>query len=93
MYNPVILVALFVQVIVARFSRKAGALIGFVITTFILLWGLGTYGNGDTIALFGIPLSMPIFLLVCLFWYGYDFKAMIEAGDGTLKVTEKYNND
>ncbi len=74
MFNPVIVVVIVIQIIVAKFSRKAGAILGFVITTGILLWGISVYGNGDKIALFGIPVSEPIFLLACLVWYGLDTK-------------------
>jgi hypothetical protein len=79
MFNPVIVVAIIVQAIIAKFSRIAGAILGYVITTGILLWGISLYAGGDQIALFGIRLSEPIFLLVCLVWYGFDTKEFMDA--------------
>ena len=79
MFNPVIVVAIIVQVIVAKFSRIAGAVIGYIITTGILLWGISVYGQGNRIALFGIPLSQPIFLIACLVWYWFDTREFMAA--------------
>jgi hypothetical protein len=82
MLNPVIVAAVFVQVIVAKFSRMAGAVIGYLVTTGILLWGLSVYGQGGQIALVGIALSQPAFLIACLVWYGFDtFEFMVARKD------------
>lgn len=79
MFNPVIIVALIVQTIVARISRIAGAIIGFLVTTGILVWGLSVYGQGGQITFFGAPLSQPVFLIACLVWYGFDTSALLAA--------------
>ena len=95
MFNPVILVAIILQAIVSRSSRIAGAVLGYVITTGILLWGISLYGDGDQIALFGIPLSAPIFFLACLVWYGFDtreFTAARKQASGT-KEDEQLSQD
>jgi hypothetical protein len=78
-FNPVIVGAIVGQVIIAKVSRIAGAIVGYVITTGILLWGLSIYGNGHQLAFFGIPLSQPIFVMLCLVWYGFDTKEFIAA--------------
>ena len=70
--NPVIVIALIVQAFISNASRRAGAMVGYLITSGILIWGLGLYSEGDAIALFGIPLTQPIFLMACLIWYGFD---------------------
>ena len=57
MFNPVIIIAVIIQALVTKFSRIAGAVMGYLITTGILLWGLSLYREGDQIAFFGIPLS------------------------------------
>ena len=86
MFNPVIVVAIIVQVIVAKFSRIAGAVIGYIITTGILLWGISVYGQGNQIALFGIPLSQPILLMACLVWYGFDTRDFMAARKKASKI-------
>lgn len=45
--NYTILFALMVQSAIAQASRTAGAIVGFLITTGILLWGLDAYRVGD----------------------------------------------
>jgi hypothetical protein len=77
--NIVILGAIIIQVLIAKASRIAGAVVGFLITTGILLWGLGAYTTGSVITLFGVRLSQPVFLLVCLVWYGFDAAEFVAA--------------
>ena len=79
MFNPVIVVAIIIQWIVAKFSRIAGAIIGYIVTTGILLWGISAYGEGSQITLFGMPLSQPIFLIACLVWYLFDTREFLAA--------------
>ena len=79
MFNPIIILAIIFQSVIAKASRKAGAVLGYVITTGILIWGLSVYSDGYQIAFFGIPLSQPVFLLACLAWYGFDTKEFIAA--------------
>lgn len=86
MFNPAIVAAIIVQVIVSKFSRVAGAAIGYLITTGILLWGMSVYGAGDQIALAGIPLPQPIFLVACLVWYGFDTKEFLAARKQALEA-------
>jgi hypothetical protein len=88
MFNPVIIVAILVQALVARASRKAAAILGYLITTGILVWGLSTYGNGDQIALFGIAVSEPVFLVACLVWYLLDTNEFINARKPPVKITQ-----
>ena len=88
MFNPMIIIAIIVQSVVAKSSRKAGAIIGFVITTGILLWGISVYGEGSEIAFFGIPLSEPIFYIACLVWYGFDAKQFLDAQKGAVDTDQ-----
>jgi hypothetical protein len=81
MFNPVIIFAIIIQSFVAKFSRIAGAVLGYIITTGILLWGISIFGEGSQIALFGIPLSEPVFFIACLVWYAFDTKELVAAGD------------
>lgn len=77
--NLIILVAIVAQSYISKTSRMAGAVVGYLITTGILLWGLSLYNAGSGIALFFIPLSKPMFLVACLAWYGFDTRALLRA--------------
>jgi hypothetical protein len=77
--NPIVIIAIIAQSMIARTNRMAGAIAGFVLTTGILIWGLSLYSAGSGIALLGIPLSQPIFLIVCVAWYGFNTKAFLGA--------------
>ena len=77
--NVGILVAIIVQMVVARASRIAGAIVGYIVTTGILVWGLSVYGEGGQIALFGIDLSQTVFIILCLAWYGFDTMEFLTA--------------
>jgi hypothetical protein len=74
-FNPVIIVAIILQSIIARSNRMAGAIAGFVITTGILLWGISLYVNGGSISFFGIPLNENFFFVLCAAWYLLDYRA------------------
>jgi len=91
MFNPVIIVAIIVQGIISKVSHLAGCIAGYLITTGILLWGLSVYSDGDFIALFGIPLTKPVFLFACVFWYGYDTYELFVRG-GTEEAEENEEN-
>ena len=88
MFNPVIIIAIIIQALVTKFSRIAGAVMGYLITTGILLWGLSLYNEGDQIAFFGIPLSEPIFIILCIVWYGFDTRDFLAARKGAAGVTQ-----
>ena len=77
--NYAILIAVLAQALITRVSRIAGAVVGFLVTTGILVWGLGAYSGGGNITFFGMKLSLPVFLLVCLVWYGFDVNALVQA--------------
>ena len=79
MFNPVIIVAIIIQAIVARRSRLEGAIVGYIITTGILLWGIFVYAQGNQITLIGIPLALPVFLIACLVWYAFDTREFMAA--------------
>jgi len=77
--NPVIIVGLIVQWIISRSSRLGGAVVGFLITTGILIWGDFAYGQGNYLTILGIPLPYPAFLIACTIWYGFDTNELINA--------------
>ena len=77
--NLIVLIAIVAQSFISKTSRIAGAVVGYLITTGILLWGISLYSAGSGIAFFGIPLSEPVFLVACLAWYGFDTRAFLRA--------------
>jgi hypothetical protein len=79
MFNPAIVIAILIQSYVARASRIAGAIVGYIVTTGILIWGLAVYAEGNYITLFGAELSQPVFLLACLIWYAFDTREFLGA--------------
>ncbi len=79
MFNPVIVVAIILQGLVSKANRLAGAIVGYIVTAGILIWGLGAYGEGNAIQIFGIELSQEVFVIVCLVWFGFDTKALVSA--------------
>jgi hypothetical protein len=88
--NPFIIGAIIVQIVIARISRIAGALAGFLITTGILIWGLSVYEHhGYHIVFFFIPLSKLFFIIICLAWYVFntvEFVNAIRSADFKLSV-------
>jgi hypothetical protein len=77
--NYTILGAIIIQSFIARANRKAGAIVGMIITAGILVWGLSVYGQGDYIAFFGIKLSEAVFFLLCLVWFAFDVSGFFGA--------------
>jgi hypothetical protein len=78
-FNPVILGAIVVQGLTSKVSRVAGAVVGYLITTGILMWGFSVYDKGNHIEFFGISLSQSHFVIACLIWFGFDTKVYLAA--------------
>lgn len=79
MVNWAIVVAVLIQAVAGRVSRLLGAILGFLITTGILLWGVMVYGAGGQIAFGPIPLPFSVFILACVVWYGFDVWELVVA--------------
>ena len=79
MVNWAVVVAVLIQAVVARVSRLLGAILGFLITTGILIWGVMIYGAGGQIAFATFPLPFPIFILACVIWYVFDVRELVVA--------------
>jgi hypothetical protein len=79
MFNPVIVIALIIQTLIAKKSRGTGAVVSYLITGGILVWGLGVYAQGDGILFFGVPISLPVFVGLCVFWFAMDTRELIAA--------------
>jgi hypothetical protein len=87
-FNPVIILALIIQGLVAKASRLAGAVLGFLITSGILIWGMSLYGQGAWITFFGFKLTQTVFIVLCLVWYFFDVLGLLRAL-GQPKVVEQ----
>jgi len=70
--NFVILGAILIQMLVSRFNRVIGAVLGFLVTAGILIWGLSAYTQGGSISFFGLNLSQGAFIIACVIWFGLD---------------------
>jgi len=92
-FNPIIIVALIIQAAISRASHLAGSIAGYLITTGILIWGLGAYSDGDFIALFGIVLSKQAFIIACLVWYGYDTYELLAGGSAQTEVPKSESQE
>ena len=77
--NPIIIIAVIAQSFIAKSNRMAGAIVGYVITTGILLWGILLYSAGSGIIFFAIPLSETVFILLCLVWYAFNTRSLLAA--------------
>ena len=83
--NPIIIIAIIAQSFISRASRMAGAIVGFIITTGIFLWGLSLYSAGSGIVFFMIPLSEGAFIAVCVVWYAFNTRAFLRARKATVQ--------
>lgn len=81
MNRPVIVViAILVQIIADRINRLAGAVVGFLATTVVLVWGINLYSHSQqSVAIFFIPLSLEGFIFMCLLWYVVDVFSLSKA--------------
>lgn len=80
--NLYIIGGLVVQSLVSKVNGLAGAIVGYIVTTGILIWGLTLYSQGHGIAFFSIGLSLPVFVIACLVWYGFDTFELVKALNG-----------
>jgi hypothetical protein len=77
--NPIIIIAIVAQAFISRTSRMAGAIVGYIVTAGILLWGLSLYSQGSGIIFFAIPLSEGAFIAICALWFAFDTRAFLRA--------------
>lgn len=77
--NIVIIIAIIIQVLIAKSSRMAGAIFGFVLTTGIFLWGIIVYASGGYVTFFNIRLPQFIFWIACLGWYAGNINELLNA--------------
>ena len=68
--NWTIIAALIVQSIIARANKKAGSIVGLIITTILLVWGINSYTSGyGLVFLNDIEIPSWIFYAFCFVWY------------------------
>ena len=80
--NLYIVGAIVVQGLISKVDALAGAIVGYLVTTGILIWGWILYSQGDAVAFFGIVFSLPVFVIACLVWYGFDTFELVGALNG-----------
>jgi hypothetical protein len=86
MINPIIIAAIVLQAYIAHIFKLTGAILSYLITTGILLWGLSLYADNSGVAFLGFPLTQPIFLVLCLVWYVFDTRSLLRALKGNKKA-------
>jgi multiple sugar transport system permease protein len=76
--DVVFLGAIIIQLVLARTSRKMGAIFGPIGTSIFLLLGINVYSHTGTIPLFILQLSWGTFILGCLVWYIIDIITILK---------------
>ena len=82
------------QAFITKFNRLIGGIVGLVLTTVILFWGLDGYEDGTKIMFLFIPIPKSVFIGSIVLWYLADLgcvflgieerKASIAQGDSIL---------
>jgi hypothetical protein len=66
------LVAVVAVVVVSRFNRKIGGIMGVILTAAIAWWGFGIYSGGGHLAMAGAPLSKTWFIVFLAVFFMYN---------------------
>ena len=72
-------IALLIQGGVSKLDVLAGSIVGYLLTTGILIWGLTVYNNGNGMTFFGFKLEQPVFWTLCGIWYTVDTYQLVRA--------------
>ena len=88
-----ILIGLAIQFILFTTSRKRAAIFGYVITSFVLIYGLIAYNSNEGISLFYIEISQGFFIVLCIFWYGFNTYELINSIRTSFKLNEELLKD
>ena len=85
------LAAIIIQVFLARTSRKAGAVFGFLGTSVMLLLGVNVYSHTGFVPLFTLPISWGLFVFAALVWYLIDIISVLKLPEITkLPVSQSF---
>lgn len=78
-FRGIVIGGVILSVIVSRFSKLWGGIIGLGITGYILYYGLEAYSHpGWAISLFNFELSREVFLILIGIWFIFDFKQIYD---------------
>ncbi|MEE8408932.1 MAG: hypothetical protein V3T05_04965 [Myxococcota bacterium] len=66
-------------IVVRRFSRIGGAIVGMCVAIGLGIWGHWTFTSGAGVAFAGIRLSEPIFLALIVAWLAMETYSLIKA--------------
>jgi hypothetical protein len=91
--NTIIISAFIIQWVFSLISKLAGAILGFFITTGILVWGINSYSTGGFIEIANHPITQPVFFLGCLVYYGFNVLELIKALKNKKAITEDQHSD
>lgn len=84
----IVLIGIVIQSVLFFISRKLSAIVGFAVTSFILIYGLLAYNSGGGIQIFYIDISQGFFIFLCILWYGFDTYELIISIGTSHKINE-----
>ncbi|MBI5525138.1 MAG: hypothetical protein HY897_02310 [Deltaproteobacteria bacterium] len=77
----VLLAGVMLVVIISMWRRRAGGILGLLLTGGILWWGLSIYQKGGAIGFAGKPLSKTVFLVFCGVFFLYNCFSIWKGSD------------
>jgi len=58
-----LLIGVVVVVLISRFNRMIGGILGVLLTAAIAWWGMGLYSSGNAVGIIGTPISKTAFMI------------------------------
>jgi hypothetical protein len=73
-----VIIGVVISIVVSKVNKFIGGIVGLLVTTGILIYGLNVYSKpGWTLTFFNIEISQGIFLVMIAVWYFFDIKQII----------------
>ena len=73
-----VIIGVIISIVVSRINKFYGGIVGLLVTTGILIYGLNVYSKpGWTLTFFNIEISQGLFLVFIAIWYFFDIKQII----------------
>ena len=73
-----VIIGVVISIVVSKVNKFIGGIVGLLVTTGILIYGLNVYSKpGWTLTFFNIEISQGIFLVLIAVWYFFDIRQII----------------
>jgi hypothetical protein len=73
-----VIIGVIISIVVSKVNKFIGGIVGLLVTTGILIYGLNVYSKpGWTLTFFNIEISQGIFLVLIAVWYFFDIRQII----------------